>query len=322
MGKFQYTKGLHDLGRGCYAWLLPDGTWGYSNAGLIVDGKDCLLVDTLFDLRLTREMLDAMRQAVPAAKRIDTLVNTHANGDHTFGNQLVEGAQIIAARGCLEDMLHRPPEVFVDMMRNWESHGEAGAFMWQMMGSRFAFFDGIRCTLPTKTFEGTLVLQVGSKRVELVDVGPAHTRGDVLIHVPEDRTVFTGDILFVGGHPAVWAGPVSNWIKACALMLSWDIDTVVPGHGPITDKKGVRDLKHYLEYLLAESRKRFDAGMTDEAAARDIAWDSFRGWTDAERVFINVNACYREFTGDTDRPDAMRLFTLMAREHASKQLKY
>ena len=91
MGKFQYTKGLHDLGRGCYAWLLPDGTWGYSNAGLIVDGKDCLLVDTLFDLRLTREMLDAMRQAVPAAKRIDTLVNTHANGDHTFGNQLEIG---------------------------------------------------------------------------------------------------------------------------------------------------------------------------------------------------------------------------------------
>ena len=112
----------------------------------------------------------------------------------------------------------------------------------------------------------------GDKTVKLVEVGPAHTRGDVLAYVPEDRTVFTGDILFVGGHPVVWAGPIGNWIKACDLMLSWDVETVVPGHGPITDKSGVRALKHYLEFTRAEAKKRFDAGMTDEEAARDIAW--------------------------------------------------
>ena len=77
-----YRKGLHDLGTGCFAWLQPDGSWGWSNAGLVADGDASLLVDTLFDLRLTREMLDAMRDAVPAAARIGTLVNTHANGDH------------------------------------------------------------------------------------------------------------------------------------------------------------------------------------------------------------------------------------------------
>ncbi len=87
--KRPYTKGLHDLGNGLWAYLQPDGGWGWSNAGLIVDGDRSLLVDTLFDLKLTREMLDAMRRAVPAAQSIETLVNTHANGDHCFGNQLV-----------------------------------------------------------------------------------------------------------------------------------------------------------------------------------------------------------------------------------------
>ena len=98
MARWQFTKGLHDIGNDCYAYLQPDGGWGWSNAGLIVDGKENLLVDTLFDLRLTREMLDAMRDAVPAARSIRTLVNTHSNGDHTFGNQLVDGAEIITTK--------------------------------------------------------------------------------------------------------------------------------------------------------------------------------------------------------------------------------
>ena len=64
--KGPYTKGLHDLGYGCYGWLQPDGSWGWSNAGLVVDSGESLLVDTLFDLKLTAEMLAAqLNRAVP-----------------------------------------------------------------------------------------------------------------------------------------------------------------------------------------------------------------------------------------------------------------
>ena len=109
MAKWQYSKGIHDLGNGCYAYLLPDGSWGWSNAGLIVDGDASLMVDTLFDLRLTAEMLAAYRASVPAAKEIGILVNTHADGDHTFGNQLVEGARIIATQGTVDDFARFDP---------------------------------------------------------------------------------------------------------------------------------------------------------------------------------------------------------------------
>ena len=88
--KFSYTKGLHDLGHGAYAYLQPDGGWGWSNAGLIVDGDEALLVDTLFDVPLTREMLATMKQAEPkAASNIKTLINTHHNGDHCNGNEVI-----------------------------------------------------------------------------------------------------------------------------------------------------------------------------------------------------------------------------------------
>ena len=65
--KWAYRKGLHQIGNGSYAYLQPDGSWGWSNAGLVVDGEESLLVDTLFDLRLTHEMLDSMRAAEPKA---------------------------------------------------------------------------------------------------------------------------------------------------------------------------------------------------------------------------------------------------------------
>src|SRR5690349_506532 len=98
-----YTRGLHELGAGCYAYLQPDGGWGWSNAGLIVGDGASLLVDTLFDLRLTTAMLDDMAP-VRAGAPITTVVNTHANGDHCYGNQLVAGAAIVASTATAREM--------------------------------------------------------------------------------------------------------------------------------------------------------------------------------------------------------------------------
>jgi cyclase len=306
MQAWPYTKGLHDLGDGCYAYLQPDGTWGYSNAGLIVDSGEALLIDTLMDLKLTREMLDRMRAAERSAASIGTLVNTHSNPDHTNGNQLIADAQIIASTACLEEMKEQSSAPRYPMT------GEAGAFFQEVIGSRFDF-TGIRPVLPSRTFDRELTLHVGSKEVRLFELGPAHTRGDIVAFVPADKTVFTGDILFARGHPVIWEGPIGNWIRACDTILGWDVETVVPGHGPVTDKSGVRALKQYLEYVRDESRKRFDAGMGYEQAARDINLDAFSDWTDPERIVVNVHACYREFGGDTGRLSVPVLFGGMAR---------
>jgi glyoxylase-like metal-dependent hydrolase (beta-lactamase superfamily II) len=316
MARWQYTKGLHDLGNGHYAWLLPDGSWGWSNAGLIEDAGETLLVDTLFDLNHTREMLGAMRGAVPAAKRLGAVVNTHANGDHFFGNQLVEGARIIASKACAEDMYLRPPAQYAAWQKEWPKMGVAGRFWQEVIGSRFEF-SGIRVVPPTETFSGTLTLKVGDKEVRLVEVGPAHTRGDVLVYVPQDRVLYTGDMLFNGGHPAIWAGPSSNWVKACDLMLSWDLDVVVPGHGAITDKACIREFRDYLEYVRIESRRCFDAGMSFLEAADAISLDPWAHLGEAERIVLNVYACYREFGGgaEQDKPDILRMLELMGERH-------
>jgi len=308
--RFHFTKGLHELGNGCFAWLQPDGGWGWSNAGLVTDAGASLLVDTLFDLALTREMLAAMRRATPAAARIGTLVNTHANGDHCYGNALVREAEIIASQATAEEMAEVPPAVMQSLIENAAQLGPAGAFFRRVFG---AFdFRGIEPVLPTRTFERELALSVGGKRVELIEMGPAHTRGDVIVHSPEDRIVFTGDILFIEGTPIVWEGPITNWIHACERIEAMDVDVVVPGHGPITNRDGARRVREYLSFVHAAARERFDAGLPARDAARDIELGAYADWRDAERIAVNVETAYREFRGGADRANPLELFGRMA----------
>src|SRR4051812_4885343 len=115
MNHAHHSPELVELRPGVYAYLQR-GSWGFSNAGLITDGDSSLLVDTLYDLRLTQRMLDAMRRATPAAARIDTLVNTHANGDHCWGNQLVAGADIISSRAAAAEMLEFSPRLMATLV--------------------------------------------------------------------------------------------------------------------------------------------------------------------------------------------------------------
>jgi len=317
MAKWQYIKGLHDLGNGCHAYLQPEGSWGWSNAGLIADSGETLLVDTLMDVRLTRDMLDEMRRAVPEAAAIGTLVNTHANPDHTFGNQLLQGVAIIASTSTAAEMHETQPQMLASMEKNWREMGEGAAFFHETMGKHFKF-DEVVLTLPTQTFDRELTLKVGTKKVQLVNVGPAHTAGDTMVHVPADRTVFTGDILFAGGHPVMWAGPIDNWIKACERILGWDVEIIVPGHGPICDKTDVRKFKAYLDDMKREARKRYDAGMNWLDAANDIALDGYAGWIDGERVVANVAALYREFSGGQEQRNVVEIFAAMGRYRNAK----
>jgi glyoxylase-like metal-dependent hydrolase (beta-lactamase superfamily II) len=291
-----YAKGLHQVADDVWAYLQPDGGWGWSNAGLITSDGAALLVDTLFDIPLTEEMLGEMRRTVPAAASIGTVVNTHANGDHCYGNAAVGAPEIVASAASAVEFDEVTPAVLAGLVRRAAASemGAAGDYITDIFGG-FAF-EGIEVTPPTRTFTGTLDLAVGDKAVQLIEVGPAHTQGDVIVVVPDDGVVFTGDILFHGGHPVVWAGPVSNWIAACDRILGLPgLSTVVAGHGPLAGLQAVEDLKGYFEYLTAEARQRFDAGMSPRHAAYDIDMSAYAGWGEPERVVVNVNALYRDF---------------------------
>ena len=315
LGTRPFTKGLHDLGNGTYAWLQPDGGWGWSNAGVIADSGQSLLIDTLFDLKLTHEMLESMRRSITACQEFDCLVNTHANADHCNGNELVGAPEIISSKRTLDELRRDNPERLAAMMRNTASMGRTGEFIQRCFGE--FDFEGITQTLPNRVFDDTLNIEIGTKRIHLRRVGPCHTEGDILIYSEADRVIYTGDILFIEGHPIIWVGPVSNWISACDYMLSLDLETVVPGHGPITGKRGIRAMRQYLVYVRDEAYQRYEHGMTVFDAAMDISLADFSSWGDAERIVVNVATLYREFGDTSERQNPFELMARIDRERRS-----
>lgn len=300
MSKWQFKKGLHDLGNGCWAYLMPDGSWGWSNAGLICDGEANILVDTLFDLKYTREMLNSMRASIPETDKIGVLVNTHADGDHTFGNQLVEGARIIGTEGTVADFDRFDPKVLDTIMKDPAKYGRAGEFMAECF--RPFDFSDIVLTPPTETFKDNLTLQVGDKAVELIEVGPAHSLGDALVHVPADKVIYTGDILFSEGTPIAWYGPVVRWIRVCDRILDMDVETIVAGHGPISTKHDVRRMRDYLLDITEKARPFYEQGIDFLDAAYKIDLGDYRDWADAERVIVTIQTLYDDFAAAPERP--------------------
>lgn len=301
-----YTKGLHALNDTCNAWLVPDGTWGWSNAGLVTGAGASLLVDTLFDLAMTRDMLEGLAP-VTNANPLVTLVNTHANGDHWFGNELFPGDDIVASAPTAHEMSANGPTMIQGLR---EQPGTVGQFANHIFDP--FTFTGITPTLPTRTFDKELTIDVAGTAVKLYNLGPAHTGGDSVVVVPDAGTVFTGDLLFIGGTPISWAGPISNWVAACDFMLGLDVDTFVPGHGPVTDKSGVTAVKDYLQWIEIEATQRHAAGMSPIEAMRDINLGRFASLDERGRLAQNVLCVYYELDPTLERQDTVEVFRRIA----------
>ncbi|MFT4289425.1 MBL fold metallo-hydrolase [Nocardioides sp.] len=312
---------LVDLGSGDYAYLQEGGSWGWSNAGLVTSEGVSLLVDTLFDLTLTRQMLAAFAEATPASARIETLINTHNDGDHTHGNQLVPGARIIASAAATDAMTNGvQPSDYSQLLANAADLGDLGTFLKRNFG---AFtFDDIDLVLPTETFVDRLTVTVGTKSVELFQVGPAHTPGDVIAYVPEDGAVFAGDIVFNGSHPVIWAGPPSRWVDACDLILGWNPETIVPGHGPMATQEDVRRLRDYFVTLVELGGELRQKGLTPWEAAEYVTSNGmWPTWGESERLIVNFASVYQQLGDEPTFPDPMEGLKAMAQFSLAHEMK-
>ncbi|MGH2758566.1 MAG: MBL fold metallo-hydrolase [Actinomycetota bacterium] len=304
-----YARGLVQVGPTTFAFLQPDGSWGWSNAGLIVGEDGAALIDTFFDLPNTVELLAAVRDA--ADRPIRTLVNTHHNGDHTFGNQLVEGATIVGHRRCREELMRgATPALLAAAADAPDEPGAAG-----YLKRAFAPFDfrGIEVVPPTVTFEDSLCLHSGDREVQLRYFGPCHTLGDIAVWVPDERVLFAGDLAFIGSTPLVWEGSLINWIATVDRLLALEPEVIVPGHGPVTDAEGLRSMDSYLRLVVAEGSKLKDAGLSPEEAAPEIDLGPYAEWKDRERLVLNLMRLWRELDGEPadSRVDALEAFAAM-----------
>jgi cyclase len=268
---------LVEVADGVFAYLQLYGQWGLNNAGFVIGPDGVLVVDTCF----TVPRAAAFREQIEATTSIplSVLVNTHHHGDHTHGNFLFRDTTIIGHQRCREEMLSTDLESTKALFANAVEWGP------------------IEIEPPAVTFRDRLDLHIGDLRVEAHAVGPAHTTSDVVYHLPDQRLLFAGDLAFAGGTPFVMMGSVAGSLAAYCRVQALDVDTIVPGHGPICGPEAFADAVGYLELVQAAARDGHAADLTPLELARDLDLGGYADWHDAERIVGNLHRAYAELDG-------------------------
>ena len=273
---------LSEVASGVYSYVQPDGTWFINNMGFVVGARSVISIDATSTERRTRAYLDAIASVTP--NPVTMLVNTHHHADHTHGNYLFDSATVISHTACREVMV------------------AAG------IPDYSAVFPGVdwgdlRFRAPDVTFEGSTVLHLDDRRIELSDLGfVAHTNGDVLAWLPDCRVLFTGDLIFHGGTPFALFGSVTGTLDALDVIEGYGAEVIVPGHGPHFGGDDIArvldEQRAYLRFVQGCATEGIAAGRTplEQAHASDLG--PHARYTDPERLAGNLHVAYREAAPD------------------------
>ncbi|MEV4223854.1 MBL fold metallo-hydrolase [Nonomuraea sp. NPDC049725] len=276
---------LHEIGPGVYAWVQPDGTWWLNNAGAVAGDDGLVVVDTCATERRTRRFLGALAEATGGAP-VRVAVNTHQHGDHAYGNSVLPAETVIFGHEAMRAALLVDP-IIDGCPPVWEPVPDWG---------------NVTRRPPSVVFRDEVAVYTGGRRVEFRHPGyAAHTPGDVVAWLPEERVLFSGDLLFHGLTPLVFMGSLEGALRSLDWLAAFGAERVVPGHGPLTDAAGLPGVlaahERYYRFVLDVARAGRAGGLTPLAAAREADLGEFAGWADAERLVLNLHRAYADAEG-------------------------
>lgn len=242
--------GLTKIADGVYSYLdeqnpTPANSFG-ANAGIVVGRDGIAVIDTLISAKEAQRFIKDIRAI--SDKPIRYVVNTHDHLDHVLGNSEFAklGAKVVAQ---------------VETKAALEKNGPSLLQRAKYFGLSDEAMSGTTIALPTVTFSESLTIDLGDTRIELLHAGPSHTGGSSIVFIPGSKVLFAGDVLFTNYHPNMRDGNIQGWIKVLDRIASMDAVNIVPGHGPLSTKKDIEDMK---KYLIA-----FDAKAKELAAKSD-----------------------------------------------------
>jgi len=227
--------GLTRIADGVYSYVdtknpSPATSFG-ANAGIIIGKDGVVVVDTLTSAKEAQRFIKDIRAITD--KPIRYVVNTHHHLDHSFGNsEFVKlGAVVVAQENCRK-----------------EAQKDADTIIKRALGYGFTVeaMEGTTVVLPTLTFTDKMTIELGDKTVELIYPGPSHTNGSSVVLIPDVKVLFAGDALFTNFHPNLRDADVGGWIKALDKISALDVQKVIPGHGPVSSRQDIADMKQYL----------------------------------------------------------------------------
>ncbi|WP_264203904.1 MBL fold metallo-hydrolase [Streptomyces bambusae] len=265
-----------EVADGVHAYVQPEGGWCLNNAGILASGGHSALVDTAATESRARHLRDTALRLAPRPPR--AVVNTHFHGDHTYGNFVFPEALTIGHERTRE------------MVR---AAGLHMAGLWPDV-----CWGDIEITPPELTFRDRTTLHVGDLRAELIHIGPAaHTTDDTVVWLPDQRVLFTGDLVMNGVTPFCVMGSVTGMLRALDRLRDLGATTVVPGHGPVGGPELLDANAAYLHWLQRLAAAGVAAGATPLDLARATDLGPHAALLDSERLLPNLHRAYAEEHG-------------------------
>ena len=231
-----------------------------SNAAVIINEDDVLLVDSHISPAAASALLSELTAITE--KPVRYVVNTHFHFDHAHGNQIYPAE--------VEVIGH---EFTREMIANGESIGRTYQGFQEAMAGQPGYVEGqegLVPTPPTTTLSERMTLHRGGREIRLLFFGRGHTGGDVVVHLPHERALITGDLL-LPGVPFMGDGFPEDWVDTLEELKALPVDVVIPGHGsPFSDLGRIDALQSYLRDLWARTLEARSEGLTAAEASERI----------------------------------------------------
>ena len=268
-------------------YVIPDQRISLvPNVGIIVGDTGVLVVDTGMGPANAEIVLAEVRKITD--KPIRYLVCTHFHPEHNFGAQAFpDDTVIIYAAAQYEDLKNKGA-----MYRDW--------FIDMFGDDVRALLEPVEIIPPDVTFDRKAEINLGDLRVELHFLGQAaHTSGDTVIYLPDTKVIFTGGLTPNRFFPIMPDADSSGtgWIASLDQLEQFDIDTVVPGHGEISDRQLIAQVKDYLTSLRARVEQLKEANQTLEqiqAALKPEFEAKYPDWDETDWITFAVERFYSE----------------------------
>jgi glyoxylase-like metal-dependent hydrolase (beta-lactamase superfamily II) len=218
-----------------------------ANAGIIIGRNGIVVVDTMISAKEAKRFIRDIRTI--SRKPIRYVVNTHYHFDHVFGNSEFAklGAVVIAQENVKKAMENSARETLKNI-------GEYGLTPKDMKGTTLAY--------PVLTYSDRMTIDIGGQQIELIHARQSHTDGDTLVYLPGKKVLFAGDILFTNYHPFLGEGNIEEWAKKLDDIKLMDVEKIIPGHGPLSGKNHLDDMKKYI--LMFDQKAKELASQSDD----------------------------------------------------------
>lgn len=283
---------LRQLADGVYAAIHQERGWAVSNAGLVDLGGETLVFDTFMTPAAAQELRQVAEELMQ--QPVTYVVNSHYHNDHIWGNQVFKGATFISTtqtrqliltdgkeeweyyRDNCEPQLQKYRQL---MEAESEPEKKRNILVWlDYYEALVESFPRMELYLPQMTFDQRLLLHGSTRSVELMSYGGGHTGSDAMLLLPEEKILFMSDLLFVKNHPFLADGdPAANY-AILEKVKQLDVRTLVPGHGPVGDKRDLDLMQRYITELREMVASLIAQGKPVEEASEMAIPARYRAW--------------------------------------------